>query len=317
MLSTSEKYTFSSAALYNNFAVTVIAGPCRSGKTSLGNLLGTCDAVENAEEPWTAKLIPLTHGLGMLSNKKIALEMFVAYVTELFNDMIFLRRASFRPDDLSYIFLQKSKEEVDHRLNKILSRQDVQNFSKEKQSNLLLNLTEVVPFLGFIAEALPQAKFLYLNRFGKDVAFDCLKKKWFSDEQLLTPIKALPYKFFKYKENTWHLPWWIQDGDEEMFLRLSEFDRCIYYWCSTVEMGFSPLEQLEKTNSCMQIDYQKFLNNPNKTLARLCDYLNIKATPMTEMALTNISKRNNNICTEIIKDQNLGKKYKSLIERIF
>ena len=101
--------SFSSGKLHYNFRTAIITGACRSGKTTLGTLLATCNNVENAEEPWTAKILPLLANLKGL-NKDLAKDIFLNFVTEFCNETILLRTVSFRPDDASTILNQKTKK---------------------------------------------------------------------------------------------------------------------------------------------------------------------------------------------------------------
>jgi len=314
--SDADKLSFSSAPIHFNFDTAIITGTCRSGKTTLGNLLGTCKSVENVEEPWTAKLIPLMSGLGLM-DEAIGKEMFLSYITELFNEMVLLRRANFRPGDLSCVWAQKNPEEVHLRLTGVSTRTEVKEYATEHSSMLLLNLTEVVPFLQFFFDIMPKTKLIYLLRKGKDVAYDCLEKHWFSDAQLKTPIKALPYQQYEYKGITWHLPWWISQGEEELFISYSEYDRCIYYWCQTEQSGYSTVNRLIKEGSCYHVDYEDLITAPRKILGSAAEFLEVDTTPMTEMAIAKLQLRSHRSCNYSIRDNALKYRYETVYSQLF
>jgi len=312
----SEKLTFSSTPIHFNFDTAVIAGACRSGKTTLGNLLGTCENVENAEEPWTAKLIPLMCGLNIM-DETIGKEMFLSFITELYNDMILLRRANFRPSDLSCIWAQKDYEEVYHRLTGVNTRVEVKEYTDKYSPLLLLNLTEVVPFLKFFFDIMPKTKLIYVLRKGSDVAYDCLNKRWFSDIQLKSPIKALPYHKYKYKGSIWHLPWWVSQGEEDLFISYSEYDRCIYYWCQTVLSGYSVVKKLIEDGVCYHVDYDGLMESPRDTLESVVEFIGVKSTPMTEMAIAKLQLRSHQRCDYSISDNALKDRYIKACSQLF
>ena len=304
-----DNLTFSSGPIHFNFEAAIITGACRSGKTTLGNILGTCSNIENVEEPWTAKLLPLMTGLGLM-DEDIGKEMFVAYITELYIETIFLRRANFRPQDLSCIWAQKDHEEVYLRLTELNTRLDIKKYTEKNNPLLLLNLTEVVPFLKFLFESMPKSKLIYVIRDGKDVAMDCLHKRWFSDKQLLSPIKALPYQKYVYKNNIWHLPWWLNSGDEDLFISYTEYERCIYYWCQTVESGSKLVNKMIAKGNCLNVYYDDLIKNTLDTTKLATEFLGSKMTPKTEYAIAKLKlralKKSNQ---EVIIDKNLKDRY--------
>ena len=270
----------------------MIVGACRSGKTTLGTLLGTCNNVENAEEPWTAKILPLLSGLGSI-DELIAKDIFLNFITELCNETILLRSVSFRPDDLSTILNQKNSEEISFRFNELTTRSDVNEFKKKNNPLLLLNLTEVLPFVSFFFDVMPKTKLIHVIRNGNNVAKDCLDKGWFSDVQLKTPIKALPYQTIKLSGEIWHIPWWVNFGDEELFLSYSEYERCIYYWCQNIESGICEIQQLKNKDMYKTIFYEDLITKPSKIFSEVLDYLMISPGPLTKKSLDKIKNRKN------------------------
>ena len=313
---TEKRLTFSSGPMHFNFRTAVISGACRSGKTTLGNILGTCSNVENSEEPWTAKLLPLVTSLGLV-NDVVGREMFLTYVTELYNEIIFLRRANFRPADLSCIWAQKDHEEVYERLTRLNSRLDVKKYTKKNNPLLLLNLTEVVPFLQFILDTMPDVKFINVIRNGKNVASDCLDKHWYSDEQLQSPVKALPYQEYIHKNKVWYIPWWVNIGDEDLFISYSEYDRCIYYWCQTVESGHEVIGKMIKKGNCLKVNYSNLIEKTTETIELVTNFMGVETTPKTEYAIAKLKLRSKNINSNIITNKALINRYFNTESKVF
>lgn len=289
-LSSSKNFSFSSAHRLFNFRTAIILGACRSGKTSLGTLVGSCKFVDNIEEPWTAKIITLMSGLKMIP-ESLSQNVLLNFITEIYNETVLFRTQSFRPTDMSSIWRQKSNKEIVERLTKYQTRQDVQKYIKKNNPLMLINLTEVQPFINILRKSLKKTKLINVVRNGFEVANDCKNKKWFSNEQLKRPIKALPYKIFKHRNTKYHIPWWVNNKEEELFMNYSEYERCVYYWCQTLETTVKKIDNLNNSRECITIKYSDLLNNTKKVFSNVCDYLKIKPTKKSDKLVDDLSNR--------------------------
>lgn len=293
ILSDPKDFSFSSAKNLFNFRTAIVVGACRSGKTSLGMLLGSCKFVDNIEEPWTAKIVTLINGLKMLPDN-LSKQILLNFVTESYNETVLFRTQSFRPSDMSSIWEQKETNEIVDRLTKYKTRKDVQDYIKKNNPLFFINLTEVQSFTKLLTETLKNTKLLHVVRNGFEVASECLNKKWFSDKQLRNPIKALPYKLHTFKKTVYHLPWWVGKGEEKLFLKFSEYERCVYYWCQTIEPSLIKLDHLKEKKKNKTIKYSDLLRNTEKIFLETCNYLNISPTKKSYKLIKKISLRENN-----------------------
>jgi hypothetical protein len=293
ILSDPEDFSFSSANRLFNFRTAIVLGACRSGKTSLGTLIGSCQFVDNIEEPWTAKIITLLSGLRMVP-ENLCKQILLNFITESYNETVLFRTQSFRPSDMSSIWRQKSSQEITDRLTKYQTRQDVQDYIRKNNPLFFINLTEVQSFTKLLTETLKNTKLLHVVRNGFEVASECMLKKWFSNEQLENPIKALPYKLFTFKKTLYHLPWWVGRDEEELFLSYSDYEKCIYYWCQTIEPSVIKLEQLNEGNNNKTIKYSELLRNTKEIFLNICDYLDISPTEKSYELVDEISHRQSN-----------------------
>lgn len=309
--SEAKKFTFSSANRLFNFRTAIVLGACRSGKTSLGNLIGSCKFVDNIEEPWTAKIITLMSGLRMIP-ENLSKEILLNFITESYNETILFRTQSFRPTDMSSIWKQKENQEIIERLTKYETRKDVQDYIRKNNPLFFINLTEVQPFIKLLTETLKNTKLLHVIRNGYEVATECVIKKWFSNEQLENPIKALPYKLYIFNKTQYHLPWWVEEGDEELFLKYSEFERCVYYWCQTIESSVNELDKLSKSKSNKTIKYSELISNTKEVFKNTCDYLNISPTPKSYELIKKMYDRKNTTIYEETINSNLKKRISHL-----
>ncbi len=289
-LSEPKKFTFSSANRLFNFRTAIVLGACRSGKTTLGNLIGSCKFVDNIEEPWTAKIITLMSGLRMIP-KNLSKEILLNFITESYNETILFRTQSFRPTDMSSIWKQKENQEIIERLTKYETRKDVQDYIRKNNPLFFINLTEVQPFIKLLRETLKNTKLIHVIRNGYEVATECMIKRWFSDEQLENPVKALPYKLYTFNKTLYHIPWWVGEDEEELFLNYSEFERCVYYWCQTIESSAKELDKLTEHKSNKTIKYSELISNTNEVFNNTCDYLNISPTEKSNELIEKIFNR--------------------------
>ena len=69
------------------FKIAIITGVCRSGKTLIGQILGSMNNVEYIDEPWFPIVVSLMQHYGSIE-PEVAVDMFRAFTKELFNDII-------------------------------------------------------------------------------------------------------------------------------------------------------------------------------------------------------------------------------------
>lgn len=278
-------YFFQPDSFRLKFRIAIIAGVNRSGKTTLGNIFATAKNVEHSDESWLLNTLPIMVKLGMI-DEKIGKELFLNYLSELVNDMILLRRANFRPGDLSSIWGQKSYKDIFLRLKTLESRKDVKSFLKAEKPLLLLNLSASAMFaLPLLSAWLSDAKIIHVTRRGQEVARDIERKKWFSNDQLIKPINAQIYKKVKHENKTFYVPWWVSPKYGKRFLNYSEYERCIFFWCSMIGYAKDTAERLSAKNKCITIAFEDFVASPLEKLKQVSAFLNIKPTTLTRKVL--------------------------------
>lgn len=267
------------------FPLVVITGVCRSGKTLLGNILATCQEAEYSDEPYTPMLLPMIVKSGKI-DQEFAVRWMGAILSELFNDLLLLRAGNFRPGDLSSIWSKKSPEEISNRLINLQTRKDAADYAKQNNSQLVVTLSECIPFIDFLIKAMPKAKIVHVVRDPYNVAADVVKKKWFSDEQLKNPLMAQLYCLFNNSGSTWHLPWWVNDEEYDYFLQLGEFERGVYYWWSLVDKGLQAVDAA----GCREIlvRYEDMIRQPQQVFDHLFELVDLTPGSLTDQKLQEI-----------------------------
>ena len=272
-------------------SVVVVTGACRSGKTTIGNLLGSCEHVEHIDEPWLLLMLPVLSAHGILP-EKFAAQMFRSYTVELLYDRILMRHVNFRPRDLSSVWKQKFPEEIFSRLMGLYSRDDVRHYVQERRITLVLNLADAVPFCDFLWKALPGCRIVHVVREGLDVALDVAEKEWLSNEEHLRPIHANPYREYTHRDggDNFHLPHWVEAGQEERYLKLSQYVRGLYYWRRVIEMSGAGSESQESGKEVRMVQFSDLIDRPEQTIDALTLWLGLDKTELTQRLLAEIKR---------------------------
>lgn len=293
------RYFFHAGTNNMDFRLVIITGVCRSGKTLLGKLLGSMRNVEYDDEPWLPMMLPLMQDQGLIS-PAVAKDLLRAFTEEVFNDIILLRRANFRPRDKSTIWNLKDAVEIFERLIILHTRDDARNYAKEKDPILLYVLPEIIPALSFLIETFPHCKIIHIIRNGLDVAFSVAEKQWFSDNSLNQPRNNYLIKSYYNKTSSvsCYLPWWVKDGEEEKFLELSDFARGLYYWRRIFEIGEKQREEFELNHPDIykEVKFEDIIRNTMKVVNDLANFLDAATTPQTALI-------SNTIDTEILENK--------------
>lgn len=280
------KYLFHAGTNHMDFRLAIITGVCRSGKTLLGKLLGSMRNVEYDDEPWIPMMLPIMQDQGLIS-PTIAKDLLRAFSEEIFNDIILLRRANFRPKDKSTIWDLKDAAEIFERLIILNTRDDVRSYVKEKDPMLLYVLPEIMPALSFLTKTFPHCKIIHIIRNGLDVAFSVAEKQWFSNNSLSKPRNNYLIKTYYNKtcSKRYYLPWWVKNGEERKFLELSDFARGLYYWRRIHDIGEKQREEfkLNHPDIYKEVKFEDIITNTMKVIKDLAKFLDATTTPQTEL----------------------------------
>lgn len=218
------------------FPLLILTGASRTGKTTLARLLAQQENFEFIDEPWLPMFLPVVVDRG-LCDEATAKALLATYFDELCNDVVLLRRANFRPSDLSSVWKFKSAESIFDRLTNLKSREDVGNWVAQKSSVLVVCLPEITPFISFFTEAIDNVKVVNVVRDAKELAAEIESKQWFSTEQLTAPKNNQPYCRYQCDGVSYYLPWWLPENQYDSFITGSEGYRAEVY--ADIFEGFS------------------------------------------------------------------------------
>ena len=263
-------------------SILIITGVARSGKTLVGNVLGSCQNAEHIDEPWLMLAAPVLAANGDLAEPLTA-SLLNAYTRELFNDRILLRNANFRPEDRSSIWEQKPPTEIFDRLVRLYSRQDVRQYTRENKAVLVLTLTNMVPFAGLFARIWPACRIVHVVRKGLEVADEIVRKGWVSDQQLRQPQSAQPFiEYIDGEGGIFYLPFWVDKDRAGDFINASEAKRALTYWRRLLEMAKPSLDTLKDDGRLYEVHFEGVVERPQEMLDGLIGELGLSKSYMTD-----------------------------------
>ena len=299
------RISFSSVNYQSAESVAIITGVARSGKTTVGNILGSCRNVDHVEEPKPFIHLPILAHAGSMP-ESLALAMFQAYVFDLWHERTLMRNVNFRPSDQSSIWKQKSPNEIISRLIRMKSREDVEQYYYKKHPELVLTLTHLIPFCDFFWKALPGCRIIHVLRDCLQVAMDVTNKGWLSDEQLMNPIHASPYRKYMRQNDgvVFCLPYWVETGHEEYYLAMTTFSRGLHYWRRLLEMADNITKDSNNDRLLHLIKFSDVLDRPRDTINKLTETLGYRHTSLTKRLISKVNRSkevqiSNNIWTDV------------------
>ena len=146
--------------------------------------------------------------------------------------------------------------------------------------------------VGFVDRVLPEAKFIFLCRDGRDAVASAIKR-WSAPLDIpytlrkarFVPLTDLPYYASKYsinrirklcsKQKTLALWGPRFDGMEKAVRTKSLLEVCAEQWARCVEKSLEQLETIE-SERVYRIRYEDFVANPVRGFRPLCDFLGVQ-----------------------------------------
>lgn len=269
-----------------DFRSVFITGTRRAGKSLLGDILGTYQNVEYAEEPYPIMSFPSAIHFGSIE-PQFGTTYLRSMIAQSLIECVLLRSANFRANDLSSIWRKKTPNEIFERMATLEGAADAWSYIKKNKVTFILTLPENMAFPQNLLQASPEASFIHVVRNGFDVANDVMRKQWFTLENLKTPRFSNLYYRYTNRES-WFLPWWVTPGDEDRFLSYSEYERSLYYWVA--QHRSSRLDELNN-DRLFVVDYDRFVADPGFQIRRIQDSLQLTPGQLTNQELRKVELR--------------------------
>lgn len=252
-------------------------GAGRSGKTTVARLASSFKGVNHIDEYWPLLALSIAANNGEISTETFS-SISKCMISELQNDSALLRFANFRPRDESSILKYKSKREILKRLLKLESRDDSAQYIENENYKLWMTCTDLNICEHLFQNTFQHSQRVLIIRHPADVAFETVRKKWFSDETLLKPIANTPtikYSATRLKVDL-YLPWWLPRNEYDFWVDSDEFTRGLVYW--KVMHSKYLIDSGEISKFAMLITWNSLFQSPKKIISKLEALLQKEAT---------------------------------------
>lgn len=257
----------------------IITGSGRSGTTIFGTLMHSLRQVEYFFEP--PLIVPLFIKFEEM-NPRDWLALYSYYVFDaLFLQAISGRNLNFNPNDDTYIYKVKSREDIAGRLERSARRAEI--VTRADEYTVAYKHPELIFFLDAIREVLPEARIVVIQRNPDDVLSSLLQRKWFSADSMdaRSTVQIYPRTIARGVK----VPFWVLDADTDFWVAASELDRSAYYLNRVLTCTLGHLERM------LVVQFENMVSDPSGTLDLVLDRLALAPGPQTPAVLDSIKAR--------------------------
>ncbi len=146
------------------------------------------------------------------------------------------------------------------------------------------------PFLSFAPalawEALPEARFVYIYRDGRDCAASLVRTYDVLTDEKLTDLESTEMRIGRRVDER-YVPWWVEEGQEEVFLTASPYGRAAWMWRAMTSRcdAFFNRPEVAATGRVLQVQYETFMEHPVEQGRIILEHLGLAATRSVETRL--------------------------------
>ncbi|PJB71809.1 MAG: hypothetical protein CO093_04390 [Alphaproteobacteria bacterium CG_4_9_14_3_um_filter_47_13] len=253
----------------------LITGSARSGTTIIGKIIHSLSDVEYAFEP------PILFSLFSLIYEMPEYRWTLLYQTYLYESHLLNalagRSINCNRHDDSSIYMVKSEEDIEDRLNKSRGKQEIEALATA--STVAYKIPDILPRIPKLLEYYPQTRVVIVNRGYIEILNSLSKKEWFSNENA---NKNLIWPFTIYKDI--NIPFWVVKDDHETWYNMSALDRCAYYYLEIVK-------NIDRIPNRIDVRYEALLENPVAATEKLAKQLGLSFGSKTRDILATIKLR--------------------------
>lgn len=279
----------------------LISGSARSGTTIIGKIIHSFEGVEYAFEP------PLLFTLFSMIETFPQDEWMLLFESYLYEDFFINavagRSINCNRRDDSSIYNVKDHQEIEKRLSKSLSKNEAEEKGKHKV--ISFKMPDIVPYLLRFQQYYPDIKIVIMKRECISTINSLVAKKWFAEENSQQNF-IWPFRM----HNGSQIPYWVRAEDDDAWSKMSELDKCAYYYIRVNE-------DIPKIRNGLVVNYHKLLSDPLGTSEKLATELNLKFGKKTKEIVDQVKptnrKRDVNIIDRISPELREKVKYYSSI----
>ena len=249
----------------------ILSSSARSGSTLIGKILGSCKTCEYFHEPKTLDY------LCAKINKYEPLQFNNLFNSLLYEDMIIEnlagRNINMNKYDDTSIYNYKNKSLIKKKISKSHPKSETAIFSKKTISIIKLLFSSMK--LNDFIKIKKDIRIVFLTRNPHDVISSLLKKKWFSNHNLIKHFNLFAYRDY----NKVKIPYWY-DKNGKTWFDMTEIERCFYY--------YNLIYSFKNHKNIIYVDYDDFTKKKSRQNL-LFSKLNLIKTESTFKLLKNIT----------------------------
>jgi hypothetical protein len=267
----------------------LLVGVARSGTTLTGQLIGSLAELEYEYEPWLLRQLPIFVAAGLMSQEAGSLLMR-GHAQELFVGHMLGRNVNTRPGDDSRFSNTKTEEELQRRWSSLGNRTDVEREVSARGLRLCAKLVNCHGLYDILLEAFPRAHFIAIHRHGFDTAHSLSARRFLEDDVLQHGDTVMPRR---RAPDGRLVPWWLEPGREEEFLKWSIYTRCLHMWTFLMdEHERSCASSPALKERLLEIRYEDVVADADAALDRVTGFIGMGTrTELTRQLLKNVDPK--------------------------
>jgi hypothetical protein len=248
----------------------LLVGVARSGTTLTGQLIGSLAEIEYEYEPWLLRQLPIFVAAGLMSRESAVLLMR-GHAQELLVGRMLGRNVNTRPGDDSRFSNTETEPELQRRWSFVGDRADVQREVNARGLRLCTKLVNCHGLYDILLEAFPRAHFIVIHRHGFDTAHSLAARRLLDDDVLQHDDTVMPRR---RAQDGRLVPWWLEQGREDEFLKWSIYTRCLHMWTSLIEQHERSCASFPAVRErLLEIRYEEVVADVDAALDRVTGFL--------------------------------------------
>jgi len=265
--------------IYSHVKIGIVLGCPRSGTTFIMNALNTFPDVESA----SGVLLPA--GICQIVNQPMPQEVYDALAIEFDRSLHrYLSTGWYRSRAGALQKWFAAQSGLRGLLDALKGRRQ------------LTSLIYKEPFLSFapefVRQALPAAPILHIYRDGRDCAHSLVRTYDVLTDAKLTNFNSAEMRWGRKIDHRF-VPWWVEDGMEEEFLKSTPYVRAVWMWKIMVRRCrnyFSTEEEGDRHN-VLSLCYETLMRNPKDTGQQIADHFGLMPNKKFQKAISSAHTR--------------------------
>ena len=255
----------------------LIDGVGRTGKTLLSKILPTLQNFEQVE--FTDFLEQTLAGVNL---NKVSLDYSESFIISTFNELFYNkllgRKLNFRPTDITSVANFNNKKIYEQRLKIPEGNNIIRKIKRNK--NFFPFMTHDVMANHHLVEKMNlNYKMIEIYRNPFDVAYSWYKQGWGFRFDKDPRSSTLSTKYYGTL-----IPWYVFNYKKK-WLKMNNVERCASIVLKLIEQTIKNHKKIKKKGKIYTLSYEKFIENSEDEISKICKFLKTKKTTFTKTKL--------------------------------